>query len=1133
MKIDYNTRVPWHPVLKKLIMQLKIAIAVVLISGTNIFASNTYSHAAKLTLNAENRTIEQVMDDIEMQSEFYFIFNQKQIDVNRIVDIQAEKSLISEILPELFKGTNVNYAILDRKILLTIENIHGDIATIANPVIDSQQNQITGTVTDASTGESMPGVNIVVKGTTIGTLTDTDGRYSISVTGGDMVLTFSFVGYKSQDINISGRTTINVQMEPGLETLEEVVVIGYGTVKKSDLTGAVSSIKGDVIANRETTQISHALQGAIPGIVVTRNNSAPGSTATIRIRGITTIGDSNPLIIVDGIPVSNINDVNPNDILDITVLKDAASASIYGSRAAAGVILVNTKRASLGERSFVYSYKYGFEKPTEMPRNVDVTRYLEMANEQRWNDSGNGANEYPTFSKEYVENYVSMNAQNPDLYPITDWNDLIFKDFAPRESHDINFITGTKNISTNASFSYEKENGLYYNNNYKRLTARINNDLTINNFLSASIDFYYKNAIRKLPSVSDIVYLTRRMPPQYAAEWSDGRVASGKIGDNPWGRLKYGGFNNNWTNQLGGKVSIDINPFKGFKFTTVVAPSMYFYKSKWFNKQVPYYAWDDPTIFEGYLDSQVITSLGEERNDNYNITTQFLANYQTALGLHNLNILAGNENYYAFYEDLGASRDEFELTSFPYLNLGSLEYRDNAGVAYENAYQSYFGRIMYNYANKYFLQTNIRLDGSSRFAKDYRWGIFPSFSAGWVISEESFMDNVPGVTYLKLRGSWGALGNERIGNYPYQATFAFTNALFYRGSNIVSAQGAAQQQYAIESISWEKTESTNFGFDASLFDNHFRFTGDYYVKTTKDMLLPLEIPDFIGFDNPDQNTGKMKTHGWEIEAGWNDSFGKFDLSVSANLSDFKSVMGDLGGTEFLGSQIKREGSEFNEWYGYKSAGLFQTQEEVSGSAVTSSAVKPGDVKYVDISGPSGVPDGLISPEYDRVLLGGSLPRYMYGGNILLGYRNFDFQLVIQGVGKQKARIEENMARPLQTQNTAVPEFIEENYWSMYNTSEKNLNAKYPRLSEVTPGNNYAMSDFWLFDGSYFRLKNITLGYNIPENLTERISIKDLRFYTSITDLFSLNKYPRGWDPEVAATSYPITTSFIFGLMVKF
>jgi len=441
---------------------------------------------------------------------------------------------------------------------------------------------------------------------------------------------------------------------------------------------------------------------------------------------------------------------------------------------------------------------------------------------------------------------------------------------------------------------------------------------------------------------------------------------------------------------------------------------------------------------------------------------------------------------------------------------------------------------MYNFQNKYFLQGNIRFDGSSRFYKDYRWGSFPSFSAGWVMSEESFMKSIPTISFLKLRGSWGTLGNERIGNYPYQAALNFeTNSLFYQGNTTVSAQSAAQWQYAIRDISWEKTESFDIGLDANFFDNKLRFTGDYYKKTTKDMLLQLQIPMYLGFDNPNQNTGKMNTNGWEFEIGWNDKIGDLDYSISANLSDFKSVMGDLGGTEFLGDQIKRKGSEFNEWYGYVSDGLYQTQADVDASPKLNANVKAGDVRYKDISGPTGVPDGKISPEYDRVLLGGSLPRYMYGANISLGYKNFDFSVVFQGIGDQNVRLNNTMVQPLLENYGNFPAILDGKYWSKYNTDAQNLGARYPRFTNTSAGNNYAMSDFWLFNGAYLRVKNVTLGYNVPKFITEKVKLQGIRLYASVSDLFSINNYPKGWDPEMSSTAYPITTSFIFGASVKF
>jgi len=1115
-----------------MIMEMKMVILIVILSVTNIFASNTYSQTAKVSLNLENKTLEQVMDEIEQQSEFYFIFNQKQIDVNRVLNIHVEEKSIKDVLPDLFNGTDVKYAVLDRKILLTTDPFSDDLAGLITED-DIQDNVVKGTVSDALTGEPMPGVNILVKGTTVGVLTDISGKYSINVTDSNAVLSFSFIGYLTQEVAVSGRSSIDVAMNQSVEALDEVVVIGYGTtVQKRDLTGAVASIQGSVVSERKTTQVSQALQGSIPGLMVTRSNNAPGSTATIRVRGITSIGASNPLIIVDGVPVEDINSLNPNDIENISVLKDAASASIYGSRAAAGVILITTKRAKSGQLSLEYNMEFGFEKPTELPENVDVLRYLQIVNELRWNDNNNNANEYPLYPKDLVDNYLSLNAQNPDLYPNTNWADIILRDNAPRQSHLINITAGTNSIKSRASIGYDKTDGLFMNKSYERFTTRFNNDIFINKFLSATIDLNFRRVTSRAP-VQDPMWWSWAAAPVYAAEWSDGRVGEGKTGENIYASLKYGGYNNGWTNQAGGRISLDFLPVETLKISAIVSPNLQFYKGKLFNKKVEYYDAENPALLLGTIGGHENTNLYENRNDSYNITIQLLANYKKMFGDHNLNAMAGYEDYYAFYEYMGASRQQYELSSFPYLNLGPLEFRDNSGSAVENAYHSFFGRVIYDYKNKYLFQGNIRFDGSSRFHQDYRWGTFPSVSVGWVISEESFLKDNPVLSYLKLRGSLGSLGNEQIGYYPYQSTIAFANSLFYQGTNIVSSQTAAQIKYVIEDISWETTATFDIGADAIFFDNRLRFTGDYYIKKTRDMLLALEIPDYLGFDNPDQNTGRMNTKGWELELGWNDDAGGLNYSVAFNISDSRSIMGNLGGTQFLGDQIKIEGSEFNEWYGYLSDGLYQSQEEVNTLPKISSAVKPGDVKYLDISGPAGVPDGKISPDYDRTLLGGSLPRFLYGGNIRLDYKNFDLGIVVQGVAKQNARLSGVMVQPIANNWGHIPKIIDGNYYSHYKSAEENRKAKYPRMSWSNLGTNYAMSDYWLFNGSYFRMKNITLGYNLPSSFTQKINMQGLRVYGSISDLFSINKYPVGWDPEVAASGYPITTSFILGISVKF
>ena len=738
----------YAPLLTKLFRIMRLMILMLVLGINSLSAVTSYSQSTKITLKTSDTRVEDVLNQIEEKSEFYFLFNQKLIDLNRKVSLDVKEEKISAILDNLFAGTDVKYQVIDRQIVLT--------TGIASQTQQANTKKVSGKVTDQS-GTSLPGVSVVVKGTTNGVITGMDGTYSISNIAENATLQFSFVGMKTQEVPVAGKSTFNISLEEETIGLGEVVAIGYGTVKKSDLTGAVASVKGQAIADRQTTQLSQALQGATSGVMVTRNNNAPGSTASIRIRGITTIGDSNPLVIVDGVPVDNINDINPNDVQDMSVLKDAASASIYGSRAASGVILITTKRAKTGEVALTYNVEYGFEKPTGLPEYVDAQRYMQMANELRWNDNNNNTNEYPIYTKDIIDNYAKYNTENPNKYPITDWVNLVLNSSAPRQSHVVSITAGTKSVRTKASLAYDKTDALYDGRTYERITARFNNDITINKYLSASVDFSFKRSISKQPSI-DPIYVTFISAPVYAAEWADGRVAEGKTGANIYGQLKYGGNNNSWYNQIGGKVSLDFTPFDGFKISAVLSPNMGFDKGKNFQKRVPYYSADDPTVYAGTLQWGSATNLYETRNDYSRITSQLIANYTKSFGNHNINLMAGAENYKSFNENLGASREKYELTSFPYLDLGPLELRGNSGSAYENAYRSYFGRAMYNYQNKYFLQGNIRYDGSSRFHENYRWGSFPSFSAGWVMSEESFIKSIPTISFLKLRGSWGYSG---------------------------------------------------------------------------------------------------------------------------------------------------------------------------------------------------------------------------------------------------------------------------------------------------------------------------------------------------------------------------------------
>lgn len=1095
-----------------------------------------------VSFSGKNVKLKTIFSAIHKQTGYVVFYDNNLIKDAGPVTVSLMNAPLETFLLASLQGQGLSYSIIDKTI--TIKKTPP--LRVLSPFILPPAT-ITGKVID-DTGEALPGVTIMVKGTLTGTTTDEKGEFKLSGVDDKAVLVFSYIGFETSEMPLDGRRKLDVQLKRADNTtLESVVVVGYGAIKKSDLTGSVSAVEGKEITARKTTQISTALQGSMPGVTVTRSHNAPGATATIRVRGITTLNDAgaNPLIILDGVPVDDINSINPNDVDNISVLKDAASASIYGSRAAAGVILVTTKRAKNGQLSLDYTYEYGVEKPTVLPEYVDVKRFMQLTNELRWNDNGNNANEYPTYPKATIDNYDQLHADSPDEYPNTDWRGMILNNSSPRQSHILGISGGGKTIRSRISLAYDKSDALYDNRTYERMTARVNNDVTINKYLSASVDFNFRRTIVDQPTVNPM-YKMALVPPLYAAMWSDGRIGAGKDGENIYAQLKYAGFDRDWYNQLGGKIGLDFTPIEGLKFSGVISPFANFDKFKTFNKKVPYTSWNNPNSVSGYIAGATETKLTENRNDNYRYTMQALANYTKQFGKHNLNILAGYEYYYAFEENLSASRGQYGLDNYPYLNLGPLEFRDNSGNATENAYRSWFGRVMYNYRDRYLLQANIRYDASSRFAPGYRWGSFPSVSAGWIISQEPFMSGTANwLSFLKVRASWGTLGNERIGDnnnpnyYPYQALLRFeNNSLFYRGNTAVSAQSAAQWQYVIRDISWETTESYDFGLDANFLDNRLRVTADYYKKTTRDILLELEIPDYIGFDNPFQNTGKMYTTGWEFQAGWNDKIGDFTYGISANVSDFISKMGDLGGTEFIGDQIKTFGSEFNEWYGYLSDGLFQTQDEVDKAPKLNANTRPGDVRYKDVSGPNGVPDGKISPEYDRVLLGGSLPRYMYGATLQAGYKNWNLGIVLQGVGKQNGRLTTDIVRPLLENFGNFPAILDGNTWSKYNTPEQNLQAKYPRYSNTAAGNNYALSDYWLINGAYFRLKNINLSYTVPKSLIQKAKIQDLRIYGSVSDLLSIHHFPKGWDPEWGRDpwnnlGYPITMSFVFGASVKF
>ena len=555
---------------------MRVSLLLLFIVIAQLHAENLYSQSTVINLSLRNVTVEQVLDRIEKDTEFSFLFTDKSVDTDRIVDMNIHSKNINETLKILFGGTDVSYRIVDRQVILSKKKEGTDGI--------NQSKQVTGVIKDAN-GESVIGANVVEKGTNNGTISDIDGKFSLNVAPG-ATLMITYIGYVSQEIKVDNRNSFSIVLKEDSEMLEEVVVVGYGTMKKKDLTGAVAAVKGDALASRKTTQLSTALQGAVAGVTVTRDNSAPGAAAgSIKVRGVTTIGDTSPLVIIDGVPGS-INDVNPNDVESMSVLKDAASSSIYGSRAAAGVILITTKRAKEKDLSINYNFEYGLEIPTKQPEYMGVKRFLETTNELRYNDNKSGGWNQ-TYSEDEVNNWEKYNQTDPDKYPMTDWVGMILKGSAPRQTHTISVAGGSKAVKSNASFVYDKVDGLYADRFYERFMIRANNDFTVNKYLGATLDFNFKRTKNHQPYYSPFSDM-RLAPMIYPAVWANGEYASGKNGNNPYALVNSGGTKDEWYNKVGGRAAINITPIEGLKISGVIAPNYTFTKNKDFRKAVPY-----------------------------------------------------------------------------------------------------------------------------------------------------------------------------------------------------------------------------------------------------------------------------------------------------------------------------------------------------------------------------------------------------------------------------------------------------------------------------------------------------------------------------------------------------------------
>ena len=632
------------------------------------------AQSKKVTIVSSSITVGQVLKDIESQTGYLFVYNTSDVDVSKKVSLNCKDVAVSQVLERILADQNVKWHLEGRYIkILRQSSVQKD----ANQSTANNLIRIKGKVSGAD-GEPLIGAGVMIKGTSTGVITDSDGAFNMEIPSGGAVIVASYLGYADKEIETLGKQNFDIVLQEDSNMLDELVVIGYGTARKVDLTGSVGSVNGKTLADRKSNSVAISLQGAMAGVTVTRSSNEPSNEGgDIKVRGITTIGDSTPLVIIDGVP-GDMSSVSPEDIENISVLKDAASASIYGSRAAAGVILITTKRGSQERVNISYNVEYGSEIPTANVEFVDLTRYLQMTNELRYNDNPSGGL-YQSYSQDQVEHWLEYNKTDPDNYPNTDWRKLVLSDSALRCMHRVNISGGSNVIRTNASFTYNKTDGLYNGLDFSRYMTKVNNDVNITKWLHASIDFSFNKKEANSP-VTDPYTLVRYLPPIYAATWQDGRIADGK-GANIYALVNYGGFNKKDIFQFSGKAQIDINPMPSLRFSAVFAPNFVITKQKSFQKELPWTTAEDPDVIGGYLISS--TKLSEYRNDSKSTNVQFLANYNETFNGHAVGAMAGYETNYYFYEGLTATKDKFELSDFPYMDVAPNNQVYDSGNAYE------------------------------------------------------------------------------------------------------------------------------------------------------------------------------------------------------------------------------------------------------------------------------------------------------------------------------------------------------------------------------------------------------------------------------------------------------------------
>ena len=1104
-----------NPRFKQIFRIMRISTFLLMVCVFCSYAGNAHSQNAKVSIHMNNVKLDKILNEIENQTDYLFIYN-NQVDINKITSVKVKNEAVAQVLDRILSGTGINYELEGTHIILTTEAIKDLHA-------QQQAKTVTGTVTDVS-GEPIIGANIRIKGTTTGTITDIDGNFSIEAKPQSVIEVY-YIGYLTQETVINNQKSIRFLLKEDTKTLDEVVVIGYGVQKKADLTGSVANINTEKLNTQSNANIGQALQGKIAGVDIVSQGGAPGSGTRIMVRGIGTLNNASPLYIVDGMYMNSIDHINPNDIASIDVLKDASSAAIYGSRAANGVIIVTTKEGSNTEGKPIIDLSVNLGIST-------ASKFLDMLDAKGWA-------EVTTIARQAIGKPALDMATDLANKPDNDWQDIMFRP-ALMQNYNLAVKGGGKYSTYYTGLGYFNQDGIVKGTNYQRYNIQSKNDYKRGIFSAGTnliISFSHDKPLHQELRGGMIGTILQSVPT--LEKYDDTREGGygGTYGDVVNIPHPLAIIDDNIMDRYNENVKIfanlyaQIELFKGLKYKLNLTPDFSFERYKnYLNK------------YDFGLATNSITQLTERQRRRRNILVENLLTFDRTFGEHKISALAGYtyqdsrfRHIQAYGEGLPQGLEEIDAATTN---------RSNEGNSWRSVLTSILGRVFYSYQNKYLFTATIRRDGSSKFGKNNRYGYFPSFSLGWNVAEEKFMENVHWLDQLKLRGGYGVLGNQEIDNYQYSSTI--TTGINYPDGNGGLLQGAFPKNFANPDIKWEETAMTNVGIDFMAFNNRLSLTADYYVKNTKDILLTVPIPISSGGANdPIRNAGKIRNNGFEFNLGWMDQPNP-DISYGINLigsfnknkviamgSESGSIKGGSTNQNITTSETKA-GYPIGGYWLISTAGYFNSQEEVDAYAKDGKkiqpAAEPGDIKFVDANN-----DGVINDD-DRVFQGSPFPDFTFALNGNMRYKNFDLSIGLQGVLGNKIY---NATRQTLEDVTKGSNFLASclDYWT-----PENKNASHPRLTWDDPNRNTrAESDRYLENGSYLRLRSVQLGYTFPQTWFKG-AIQHARVYINAENLFTITSYS-GYSPDVNADNanyrgfdnfiYPTNRTFMLGLNVTF